>query len=177
MVGGAVITFGLKDVASRNCYIAEPWDTSLHTSWSMVDGPPMHKEKLKPIVLCPVSGKFYVLDRTLASCDLEEFDPETKTWNPLPLPPIDLEDDCDELDDCEVLSHAILGDTIIFSTRKGIYAVHVILRYWKHLSSFGGEDEFPFPERSVFLDGFWYGFPCTFQSPVSAYDFNWDEGF
>ncbi|KAG5564911.1 hypothetical protein RHGRI_000945 [Rhododendron griersonianum] len=92
-------------------------------------------------------------------------------------PLIDLEDECDELDDYEVLSHAIVGDTIIFSTRKGIYAVDVVLRYWKHLSSLGGEDEFPFRERSVFLDGFWYAFPCTYQSPVSAYDFDWDEGF
>lgn len=46
--------------------------------------------KHKPIVLGPLYGKFYVLDSTLASNDLEEFDPQLETWAPLPPAPIAL---------------------------------------------------------------------------------------
>ncbi|KAI8572474.1 hypothetical protein RHMOL_Rhmol01G0201800 [Rhododendron molle] len=52
--------------------------------------PLMVHVKHKPIVLGPLYGKFYVLNSTLASNDLEEFDPQTKTWAPLPPPPIAL---------------------------------------------------------------------------------------
>lgn len=78
MVGGAVITFGLKDVASRNCCVFEPWHDSLHSSWSMMDGPPMHKEKLKPIcsrlsqaaraVLCKIPNPSLALQLSPSHC-------------------------------------------------------------------------------------------------------------
>ncbi|KAG5555132.1 hypothetical protein RHGRI_012608 [Rhododendron griersonianum] len=76
------------------------------------------------------NGKFYVLDRTLASGDLEEFDPKTESWTPLPPPPIVPIGACAErfeekLDDYEVLSYAIVEDQILFSTRKGIYALSI----------------------------------------------------
>ncbi|KAG5555133.1 hypothetical protein RHGRI_012609 [Rhododendron griersonianum] len=180
MVGGGVITVGLKDIASRRCYVFDTCDNPFDR---IRDVPPMNYEKLQPIFLGPLSnGKFYVFDRTLASGDLEEFDPETESWTPLPPPPIDPIGACAErfeekLDDYEVLSYAIVEDQILFSTRKGIYAVNVCSKKWEHHSSLGGEVEFHFCERSVFMDGFWYAFPSIYRSPVLAFSFNWDKGF
>ncbi|KAF7145755.1 hypothetical protein RHSIM_Rhsim04G0226100 [Rhododendron simsii] len=179
MVGGGVITPGLKDIASQRCYVFDTFDNPFDR---IRDVPPMNYEKLQPIVLGPLNGKFYVLDRTLASSYLEEFDPETESWTPLPLPPIDpigASVECSEakFDDYEVLSYAIVGDQILFSTHKGIYAVNVFSKEWEHRSSLGGEIKFPFCEQSVFMDGFWYAFPSPFPSPVAAFSFDWDKGF
>ncbi|KAF7151138.1 hypothetical protein RHSIM_Rhsim02G0162400 [Rhododendron simsii] len=179
MVGGGEITFGLKDIASRRCYVLDTCDDPIYR---IRDVPPLNCEKLRPIVLGPLRGKFYVLDRTLASGDLEEFDPKTESWTLLPPPPIDPIGPCadrfeEKLDDYKVLSYGIVEDQILFSTRKGIYAVNVCSKKWERRSSLGGEVEFPFREQSVFMDGFWYAFSNIDRSHVLAFSFDWDKGF
>ncbi|KAF7115619.1 hypothetical protein RHSIM_RhsimUnG0050900 [Rhododendron simsii] len=146
MVGGGEITFGLKDIASRRCYVLDTCDDPIYR---IRDVPPLNCEKLRPIVLGPLRGKFYVLDRTLASGDLEEFDPKTESWTLLPPPPIDPIGPCadrfeEKLDDYKVLSYGIVEDQILFSTRKGIYAVNVCSKKWSDGAHWVVRLSFPF---------------------------------
>ncbi|KAF7151457.1 hypothetical protein RHSIM_Rhsim02G0161800 [Rhododendron simsii] len=181
MVGGGVCFCGVKPVASRRCYV---FDTCNNPFNLLEDGPAMHHEKLCPTVLGPLNGKFYVLGRTLASGDLEEFDPKAKSWICLPRLPTDLQDESVgprfeyKPDEYEVRSNAIVGNRLLFSTRKGTYAFDVISHKWEHPSSLGGVVELPFCEQSVFLDGLWYAFRSTYRrSGVWAYSFDWDKRF
>ncbi|XP_058212509.1 uncharacterized protein LOC131324541 isoform X2 [Rhododendron vialii] len=180
MVGGGVCSAGVKPIASRRCYVFDTCDNPLNL---LEDGPAMHHEKLQPIVLGPLNGKFYVLGRTLASGDLEEFDPKAKCWTRLPLIPTDLQDHSVgprfgyKRDEYEVRSNAIVGNKILFTTHKGTYAFDVVSRKWERPSSLGTVVKLPFCEQSVFLDGLWYAFLSTCRSSVWAYNFDWVKGF
>ncbi|KAF7145020.1 hypothetical protein RHSIM_Rhsim04G0226700 [Rhododendron simsii] len=177
MVGGGVFISDVKPIVSRRCYVFDTCDNLLE------DGPPMHHEKLRPIVLGPLNGKFYVLGETLASGDLEEFDPKAKSWTCLPRLPTDLQDKsvdpCFEYkrDDYEVHSSAIVENILLFSTRKRTYAFDVISRKWENPSSWGSVVKLPCCEQSIFLDGLWYAFPSAYRFGVSAYSFDWGNGF
>ncbi|KAE9455174.1 hypothetical protein C3L33_12910, partial [Rhododendron williamsianum] len=177
MVGGGVFTSDVKPIVSRRCYVFDTCDNLLE------DGPPMHHEKMCPIVLGPLNGKFYVLGETLASGDLEEFDPKAKSWTCLPRLPTDLQDESVgprfgyKRDDYEVHSYAIVENRLLFSTRKGTYAFDVISHKWENPSSWGSVVKLPSCEQSIFLDGLWYAFPSAYRSGVSAYSFDWDKGF
>ncbi|KAF7126789.1 hypothetical protein RHSIM_Rhsim11G0054100 [Rhododendron simsii] len=177
MVGGGVFISDVKPIVSRRCYVFDTCDNLLE------DGPPMHHEKLCPIVLGPLNDKFYVLGETLASGDLEEFDPKANSWTCLPRLPTDLQDERVgprfgyKRDDYEVHSYAIVGNKLLFSTRKGTYAFDVIPRKWENRSSWGSGVELPFCEQSIFLDGLWYAFPNQYRSGVLAYSFDWGKGF
>lgn len=183
MVGGQEMRLGRKVLGYRTCYV---FDTCKENNPSKVvkEGPPMVYGKYQPIVLGPLHGKFYVLDWTLASNDLEEFDPQTETWTPLPsasiAPPEDEEDNCfpfrsTHSNKYRVVSQAIVGDRILLSThRKGIYAFNVISHIWEHWSSWDdhGKARLPYYGGSEFCHGFWYAFPVPsyrLAFPVSSY--------
>ncbi|KAI8561710.1 hypothetical protein RHMOL_Rhmol04G0361800 [Rhododendron molle] len=63
MVGGGEITFELKDLASRRCYVLDTCDDPIYR---IRDVPPMNCEKLRPIVLGPLKGNFISLTEPLA---------------------------------------------------------------------------------------------------------------
>jgi hypothetical protein len=191
MFGGEELCTGRRGLASRNCYV---FDTCQKNNPSKVvkEGPPMVFGKYHPVVLGPLHGKFYVLDSTLASNHLEEFDPQTETWTPLPsapiAPPKEEEDDrCFFLfttiaKKYKVVSQAIVGDRILLSTQeKGIYAFHVISHTWEHWSSLDrrGNARLPYSSGSEFHRGFWYAFPDRrYAAPPyypSAYYFDEDN--
>ncbi|KAI8561709.1 hypothetical protein RHMOL_Rhmol04G0361700 [Rhododendron molle] len=174
MVGGGEITFGLKDSASRRCYVLDACDDPIYR---IRDVPPMNCEKLRPIVLGPLKGKFYVLDQTLASGDLEEFDPKTESWTLLPPPPI-----IPLVHVLNILRRSLMitRTSLLPLLRTKFFSQPVkayLPKKWAHWSSLGGEVEFPFRKQSVLMDGFWYAFPSIYRSLVLAFSFDWDKGF
>lgn len=128
MFGGEHNYPGKRGKLSERCYV---FDTYNNPNNDVNDGPPMKKAKFRPIVLGPIGDIFYVLSSNLASRDLEKFEPKSESWDNswTVLHQFPFASKGRRLK-YEVLSHAIVENLLIFSTRKGIFTYHVNENNW-----------------------------------------------